>query len=88
MNLSEHPIYQNIYDLCVEIEKLPPSEQETKVVVMASDLEKPVAKLLNALQEIKYTALTTKHAPTGLAHIVRLCIDAGITQHLDELKKT
>lgn len=78
MNINEHPIYKNIYDLCQEIEKLPASEQQTKVVTMASDLEKPAAKLLTALREIKQTALSTTDAQKGLAHIVRLCIDAGI----------
>lgn len=46
MNILAHPIYQSIYDLCVEIEKLPASDQQTKVVVMASELEKPVAALI------------------------------------------
>lgn len=78
MNRNEHPIYKKIYDLCQEIEKLPASEQATKVVIMASDLEKPVAKLLSLFREIKTEALNTKDAPKGLAHIVRLCIDAGI----------
>lgn len=62
MNLSEHPIYQCIYDLCVEIEKLPASEQETKVVVMAADLEKPIAKLLKELKDLKSKAEAMRRA--------------------------
>lgn len=46
MNINEHPIYKAIYDLCQEIEKLPASDQATKVVVMASALENPVRDLL------------------------------------------
>ena len=51
MNINEHPLYKAIYDLCLEIEKLPASEQQTKVVVMAGELEKPVTKLLIELRE-------------------------------------
>ncbi|MDE2020708.1 MAG: hypothetical protein KGJ13_10265 [Patescibacteria group bacterium] len=85
MNISEHSIYKDIYDLCQEIEKLPASEQQTKAVVKASDLEKPATRLLKTLREIKYTALTTRDARLGLAHIVRACIDAGVNHKLDEL---
>jgi hypothetical protein len=46
MNILEHPIYKHIYELCSEIEKLPASEQQTKVVVMAGNLEIPVRELL------------------------------------------
>lgn len=53
MNILEHPIYKDIYDLCQEIEKLPASEQETKCVVMASNLEKPVAKLLARIKNLE-----------------------------------
>ena len=78
MNINEHPIYKQIYDLCQEIEKLPASEQATKVVIMAGDFEKPVAKLLSLFREIKSEALNCQDSQKGLAHIVRLCIDAGI----------
>jgi hypothetical protein len=53
MNINEHPLYKDIYDLCQEIEKLPASEQATKVVVMASNLERPVAQLLSLEKKIK-----------------------------------
>lgn len=78
MNITEHQIYKNIYDLCQEIEKLPASQQQTKVVVMASELEKPASELLAYLREIKGTALSCTDCRMGLAHIIRLCIDAGI----------
>jgi hypothetical protein len=51
MNIYEHPIYKSIYDLCLEIEKLPASEQETKVVVMAGELEKPARELIAELRK-------------------------------------
>lgn len=87
MNILEHPIYKDIYDLCQEIEKLPASEQETKCVVMASNLEKPAAQLVGTLREIKRTVLNMmpQNQQRDLAHIIRLCIDAGITQKMDEL---
>jgi hypothetical protein len=46
MNINEHPIYKAIYELCQEIEKLPASEQQTKVVTMAGALEHPVRQLI------------------------------------------
>lgn len=51
MNLTKHTIYQAIYDLCVEIEKLPASEQQTKVVTMAGALEKNADVLVDALRD-------------------------------------
>ena len=40
-----------------------------------------------ALREIKLTCLTAMNGSVrASAHIVRLCIDAGITQKLDELQ--
>lgn len=87
MNIKEHRIYQNIYDLAGEIEKLPASEQATKVGVMATDLVKPAAELVTTLWEIKRIVLNMmpQNTQRDLAHIVRLCIDAGVTQKLDEL---
>lgn len=52
--LNDHPLHRSIYDLCVEIEKLPPSEHATKLVTMAGALQQPVASLradLAALRE-------------------------------------
>lgn len=85
MNINEHPIYKDIYELCQEIEKFPPSEQQTKTVTMAGNLQNSASKLVTALRDIKLTALTTTNGAKGLAHITRICIDAGIVQHLDEL---
>jgi chromosome segregation ATPase len=43
--LSDHLLHQAIYDLCQEVEKLPPSEHATKLVTMAGALQLPVADL-------------------------------------------
>jgi hypothetical protein len=51
MNIDEHPIQRAIYDLCLELEKLPASEEQTKVVVMAGNLSQPVSKLVTALKD-------------------------------------
>jgi len=53
MNILAHPIYKDIYDLCQEIEKLPASEQATKVVVMASALENPADALLAKIKDLE-----------------------------------
>lgn len=47
MQLDKHPIYQAIYDLCQEIEKLPASDQATKIVIMAGNLQYPADKILD-----------------------------------------
>lgn len=44
-------------------------------------------RMRDALREIKLTALTTLNGAKGLAHIVRLCIDAGVTEKLESLSK-
>ena len=48
----------------------------------------PHAKRNAALYAIKLFCLTTKlPGPHALGHIVRLCIDAGVTEHLEELEQ-
>lgn len=51
MNIQKHSIYKAIYDLCAEIEKLPASVQQTKVVMMAGNLEKNADQLVDALRD-------------------------------------
>lgn len=46
-----------------------------------------IGQMHEALMAIKYTCLTCKDGPKGLAHVVRLCIDAGIKFQLPELEK-
>lgn len=87
MNIDQHPIHKSIYDLCLEIEKLPASEQATKVVVMASELHKPAASLFESLRRIKGVAVNCTDAQKGFSRIIRICIDAGISEHIDTLPK-
>jgi hypothetical protein len=49
MNINEHPAYKAIYELCLEIEKLPASEQQTKVVIMAGDLNQIIKPMVDRL---------------------------------------
>lgn len=51
MNIDKHTIHRAIYDLCQEIENLPASEQQTKVVVMASALQSKAERLVDALRD-------------------------------------
>ena len=46
MNIDEHPIYKEIYELCQAIEQLPPSKQATKCVVMAYALTPAVEAIV------------------------------------------
>lgn len=41
MNITKHPIYRGIYDLCRHIEELPPSPLATALVIRAGKLEEP-----------------------------------------------
>ena len=52
MNIDKHPIHKAIYELCLEIENLPASDQQTKIVTMAGNLHQPVDKLVDGLEEI------------------------------------
>lgn len=86
MDINKHPIHRKIYDLCGEIEKLPASDQQTTVVIAASNLHKDADKLVDALRAIKLMILTSKETPHAiLGHVLRQCIDAGVTQPYPEL---
>ena len=64
-------------------------DANTTVALMKVDKKKfkeEINRLKTALKEIKLTALTTANAHKGLSHIVRVCIDAGITEKLEALK--
>ena len=67
-----------------ELENIHPKEIGCRV----GELRKLLTELLasrTALQKIKLTALSATDSRRGFGHIIRLCIDAGVTQHLDEL---
>lgn len=51
MDILKHSIHKAIYDLCIEIESLPASEQQTKIVVMAGDLHAKADQILDALRD-------------------------------------
>lgn len=44
-------------------------------------------QMRDALCAVKLTCLTTKDGAKGLGHIVRICIDAGIVEKLDDLER-
>lgn len=46
-----------------------------------------IAPYRRALREIKLTALTATDGPAALAHIIKLCIKAGIKDGLDDLRE-
>jgi hypothetical protein len=47
MNIDKSPFHNAIYELCLEIEKLPASEQQTKVVTAVGALEKYADELFD-----------------------------------------
>lgn len=51
MDILKHSICKAIYDLGVEIEKLPASEQATKLSVMVSKVGEQADKLVDALRD-------------------------------------
>ncbi len=65
MNILKHSMHKAIYDLCLEIEKLPASEQQTKVVQMAVDLHTGVDKLIDALRDAVSVFTDGKSCVTG-----------------------
>lgn len=55
MDITRHPLFKAIYDLCLEIETLPAAEHQTKLVTMASDLKKPAELLYSQWQDSSVT---------------------------------
>lgn len=51
MDILKHSIHKAIYDLCLEIENLPASDQQTKIVVMAGALHENADRLIDALRD-------------------------------------
>ena len=49
--LYSHPLAQQFSDVVGELEKLPPSEQQTKTVTALNKLSESVAKEINKLNE-------------------------------------
>jgi len=84
--LYAHPFHQAIYDLCQEIEKLPASEQETKVVIMAGELQNRVAALrAEAAKQAKCLREQSSECfpeENGQKHFARLIME-GVADELD-----
>lgn len=80
MNIERHPIYKDIYDLCREIETLPASDHATKLVVMASALEKPADKLVAALETIvrDFDQLNGTECSRGCGKCIRCIAKAAL----------
>ena len=51
MNLTDHPVFQAIYDACQECEKLPASEQQTRTVIAIGAIALPATALLTDLRQ-------------------------------------
>lgn len=83
MDILKHTIHKAIYDLCLEIEKLPASEQQTKVVMMASDMHSKADRIIDALRDAltpyrqdSRTSLVTEERMEAW----RQAAEAGLTQ--------
>lgn len=89
VDILEHHIHKAFLEFRTEIEKLPASEQQTKVSLMAGTVWESTNKLVKTLQEIKSIVLnmTPETQKGDLPHVVRLCIDAGIFQDIDQLEE-
>lgn len=84
--LQSHPFHQAIYDLCQEIENLPASEQETKVVIMAGELQNRVAEMrAEASKQAKCLREQSAECfpeENGQKHFARLIME-GVADELD-----
>jgi hypothetical protein len=84
--LLAHPFHMAIYELMGEIEKLPASEQETKVVIMAGELQNRVAALrAEAAKQAKCLREQSAECfpeENGQKHFARLIME-GVADELD-----
>lgn len=64
MNILEHQIYKDIYDLCQKIEELPASEFQTKLVTMAGNLANPAKELVEDKKRMDWL-LVNSHIKVG-----------------------
>ena len=84
--LLAHPFHMAIYELMGEIEKLPASEQETKVVIMACALQNRVAEMrAEASKQAKCLREQSAECfpeENGQKHFARLIME-GVADELD-----
>lgn len=81
-------MHKEIYNLCVEIEKLPASEQQTKVVVAAGELQHGITQLrAEAAKQAKclrkWAAECFPADGNGQVHFARALME-GVAEELDE----
>lgn len=86
MDINKHPINRAIYELGLQIENLPASEQQTKISVMCSDLQKPADQLLKERDEREQdrikSAARCYDLMEKLSLIARICRS---TKHLNQI---
>ena len=84
--LLAHPFHMAIYELMGEIEKLPASEQETKVVTMAGALQNRLAEMrAEASKQAKCLREQSAECfpeENGQKHFARLIME-GVADELD-----
>lgn len=59
MDINKHPLIKRVYELCLLIEKLPASKQQTDVSVAASVLMMELDKFLGGLGECSHVTHAT-----------------------------
>lgn len=87
-HVYRHPTHRAIYELMGEIEKLPGSVQQTKVVTLAGDLQNHVATMrANAATQAatlrKWAAECFPADASGQVHFTRALME-GVADELDE----
>jgi hypothetical protein len=87
-HINRHPMHKAIYDLCGEIEKLPASEQQTKIVVAAGELQHGIAQLraeaAKAAKCLRQQAADGfPESPNGQKHFARIVMES-VAEELDD----
>lgn len=85
--IDSHPMHKQIYDLMQEIEKLPASEQQTKIITLAGELQNGVAAMRavfagNAVY-LRRNAEECFPVEEGKKHFARLIME-GVADDLEE----
>jgi chromosome condensin MukBEF ATPase and DNA-binding subunit MukB len=75
MNILEHPIYREIYDLCQLIETLPASDLQTLIVGKTVALESPVRRILQEQHALKARLRQAEAAIAQAYSAIQLFVD-------------
>lgn len=54
MNISKHPLIKQVYELCLAIEKLPASPEETNAVTLASSVGVSIEKFVDRCKAVQW----------------------------------